>query len=153
MQVLGACAQSQPGQTSGMCGPSSFRDDRLPAGLFSVRSGGGMTGAVGSTRSSLSIELSGDHGVVYYVCAHLRRRRHFFVAFCEVFGGANWPSDLGVNEGWQPTRRAFVFARSKISKQSWGKDRPSAPGSMRSPVAPYQKAAPYRLRNFSIRPI
>ena len=82
MQVLGACAQSQPGKTSGMCGPSSFRDDRLPAGLFSVRSGGGMTGAVGSTRSSLSIELSGDHGVVgYYVCAHLRRRRYFLWRF------------------------------------------------------------------------
>ena len=39
-----------------------------------------MTGAGGSARSSLSIELSGDYGVVYYVCAHLRRRRNFLVA-------------------------------------------------------------------------
>jgi hypothetical protein len=49
--------------------------------LVSGRSGGGMTGVTGSTRSSLSIELSGDHGVVYYVCAHLRRRRYFCAAF------------------------------------------------------------------------
>ena len=77
-----ALARNLLGRKSGIFGRSSFREDRLPAGSSLEKSGDATMGAVGSTRSSLSIELSGDHGVVgYYVCAHLRRRRYFLWRF------------------------------------------------------------------------
>jgi hypothetical protein len=55
------------GQKSGTFGPLSFQGDRLRAGLFSEKSGGATMGAIGSIKSSSSIELSGDHNVAYCV--------------------------------------------------------------------------------------
>jgi hypothetical protein len=60
MQVHGPCAQSQPGQPPGICGLSSFRDDRLPAGLCVVGSGGGTTGGIGFIKGSLSTRTTND---------------------------------------------------------------------------------------------
>jgi hypothetical protein len=72
------------------------------------RSGDVMTGGVGPTKHSSSIELSGDHGVVYCVSDHLRRRRYFYAAVRAAFGRANRPLDVGVEER---DRRASNFRR------------------------------------------
>jgi hypothetical protein len=49
-----------PGHKFGTSGPSSFRDDRSPAGLLSAVSGEGTTGDTGSTRGSLSTRTMDD---------------------------------------------------------------------------------------------
>jgi hypothetical protein len=74
------------------------------------RSGDVMTGGVGSTKHSSSIELSGDHAVVYCVSDYLRRRRYFYAAVREAFGKANRPSDVGVEERDRRASSVLTFA-------------------------------------------